>query len=63
MIKLETDYYCSECRYFDPKILKKYKDTCFFVIKCKSKEKCNYLYNKMAAIEEVASIDPDKEIK
>lgn len=61
MIKLDIEYCCHDCPYFEPDIIKAQTldGECTTIIRCESMAKCAYLYKKMREIEAAASIDPD----
>ena len=60
MIKLDLDYYCNDCPYFEGEITKIYADSeCHTLIRCENASKCKELYKRFTAIDRAASIDPD----
>lgn len=60
MIKLETEYYCHDCPFFEAYVEKKKEDgEINTYITCQDALKCKILYKRFTAIDRAASIDPD----
>lgn len=61
MIKLETEYYCHDCPYFEAEIVKIYgDDRCYHTfVRCESDLKCKDLYKRFVAIDKAASALPE----
>lgn len=60
MIKLDLDYYCNECPFFEAQVVRGLcGDEHVTIVKCKDQLKCRELYKRFTAIDKAASQKPE----